>query len=86
MITTLKHPVMAGREDIVKSTLENPEEVRQSLITAYPADAIKEGIKITGDEVVLMKDASGRVIGFEKLHFSIPQSDSLHVALETVPA
>lgn len=40
----------------------------------------------TGDEVVLMKDASGHVIGFEKLNFSIPQADSLRVALETVPA
>ena len=40
----------------------------------------------TGEEVVLMKDASGRVIGFEKLNFSIPHSDSLRVALETVPA
>lgn len=40
----------------------------------------------TGDEVVLMKDATGRVLGFEKLNFSIPQSDSLSVALETVPA
>ena len=40
----------------------------------------------TGDEVVLMKDASGHVIGFEKLNFSIPQTDSLHVALETSPA
>jgi len=40
----------------------------------------------TGEEVVLMKDASGRFIGFEKLNFSIPQSDSLRVALETVPA
>ncbi len=40
----------------------------------------------TGDEVVLMKDATGRVLGFEKLNFSIPQSDSLRVALETVPA
>ncbi len=40
----------------------------------------------TGEEVVLMKDVAGRVIGFEKLNFSIPQSDSLHVALETVPA
>lgn len=39
----------------------------------------------TGDEVVLMKDVSGSVIGFEKLNFSIPQSDSLHVALETSP-
>jgi hypothetical protein len=34
----------------------------------------------TGDEVVLMKDAAGHVIGFEKLNFSIPQADSLHVA------
>lgn len=39
-----------------------------------------------GDEVVLMKDAAGHVIGFEKLNFSIPQPDSLRVALETVPA
>ncbi len=36
----------------------------------------------TGDEVVLMKDRSGRVIGFEKLNFSVPESDSVHVALE----
>ena len=40
----------------------------------------------TGDEVILMKDKSGKVIGFEKLNFSIPHSDSLQVALETVPA
>ena len=40
----------------------------------------------TGEEVVLMKDADGRVVGFEKLNFSIPKSDSLRVALETVPA
>jgi hypothetical protein len=36
----------------------------------------------TGDEVVLMKDAGGRVIGFEKLNFSIPETDRLRVALE----
>ena len=41
---------------------------------------------VRGEEVVLMKDASGRVLGFEKLNFSIPQSDSMHVDLETVPA
>ena len=39
----------------------------------------------TGEEVVLMKDAAGHVIGFEKLNFSIPHSESLQVALETVP-
>lgn len=40
----------------------------------------------TGEEVVLMKDAAGRVIGFEKLNFSIPETDRLRVALETMPA
>ncbi len=42
--------------------------------------------KETGDEVVLMKDRAGRVIGFEKLNFSVPDSDSVRVALETLPA
>ena len=38
----------------------------------------------TGDEVVLMKDKSGRVIGFEKLNYSISKSEQLRVAFETV--
>jgi hypothetical protein len=33
-----------------------------------------------------LKDATGRVLGFEKVNVSIPQSDSLRVALETLPA
>jgi len=40
----------------------------------------------TGEDVVLMKDAAGRVIGFEKLNFSIPETDRLRVAVETTPA
>ena len=38
----------------------------------------------TGDEVILMKDQQGRVIGFEKLNFSVPAPDELRVELETV--
>ncbi len=38
----------------------------------------------TGDEVVLMKDKSGRVIGFEKLNYVVPQPAGLRVAFETV--
>lgn len=38
----------------------------------------------TGDEVVLMKDKSGRVIGFEKLNFTVPNADSLQVAFEAL--
>ena len=40
----------------------------------------------TGDEVVLMKDSSGKVIGFEKLNFSSVRPKHLQVAFETVAA
>jgi hypothetical protein len=40
----------------------------------------------TGDEVILMKDSSGRVIGFEKLNFVPRGTGSLGVTLETVAA
>ena len=77
LISTIKHPVMAGREKDVVDTLENPAEIRVSkrdaavflfykpermgrwvcavtkqlngdgfLITAYPTDAIKEGVRV----------------------------------------
>lgn len=38
----------------------------------------------TGDEVILMKDNSGRVIGFEKLNFSASrlEHEPLNVAFE----
>jgi uncharacterized protein YuzE len=40
----------------------------------------------TGDEIVLMKDKSGQVIGFEKLNFLVPHPEHLQVAFETVAA
>ena len=77
LITTIKHPVMTGRESSVRLALESPDEIRQSridpevllfykaeearrrvcavakqardqafLVTAYPTDAIKEGIRV----------------------------------------
>ncbi len=77
LITTVKHPVMAGREEDVKQALRNPDEIRQSkgddkvflfykaerakrwvcavakrlngegfLITTFPTDAIKEGVRV----------------------------------------
>ena len=38
----------------------------------------------TSDEVILMKDQAGRVIGFEKLNFSIAESEQVRVAFETL--
>ena len=40
----------------------------------------------TGEEVILMKDKEGKVIGFEKLNFSVAASQSLRVAFEAVTA
>jgi uncharacterized protein YuzE len=39
-------------------------------------------VEETGDEVILMKDKEGQVIGFEKLNF-IPSSEPIRVAFET---
>ncbi|MEQ1912582.1 MAG: DUF2283 domain-containing protein [Vicinamibacterales bacterium] len=55
-------------------------------LTVWFTDRTREHVcEETGDEVVLMKDETGQVIGFEKLNFSIPVSDSLQVAVETMP-
>ena len=40
----------------------------------------------TGEEVILMKDKNGKVIGFEKLNFSVGEPQSLRVAFEAVTA
>ena len=40
----------------------------------------------TGEEIVLMKDRDGKVIGFEKLNFTAQSTDSVRVAFETIAA
>jgi len=40
----------------------------------------------TGDEVVLMKDKSGRVIGFEKLNFTVANANPMQIAFEAISA
>ncbi|MEW5803207.1 MAG: DUF2283 domain-containing protein [bacterium] len=40
----------------------------------------------TGDEVILMKDRTGKVIGFEKLNFSVSTPEHLRIAFEMVGA
>ena len=38
----------------------------------------------TGDEVILIKNETGRVIGFEKLNFSTATAEQVRVAFETI--
>jgi len=76
LITSIKHPVMVGKEQEIDTVLRDPDEIRRSrsdpdvllfykrarekrwhcavvkqngdkafLITAYPTDAIKEGLR-----------------------------------------
>ena len=56
-------------------------------LTVWFGDPMQEHVsEETGDEVVLMKDSTGKVIGFEKLNFSVPQPDLLRLSFETIPA
>lgn len=56
-------------------------------LTVWFSDPSEEYIcEETGQEVVLMKDKMGRVIGFEKLNFSLLEAEKLHIAFETVAA
>jgi Protein of unknown function (DUF2283) len=54
-------------------------------LTVWFGDPQQEQVsEETADEVVLMKDGDGNVIGFEKLNFSVPEPERLHVTFETV--
>ena len=56
-------------------------------LTVWFTDAREEYVcEETGDEVVLIKDSAGRVIGFEKLNFSLAEPEMMRVAVETTPA
>ena len=56
-------------------------------LTVWFGDPQKEVVcEETGEEVVLMKDQSGHVIGFEKLNFSLSEPEQLRVAFETIAA
>ena len=54
-------------------------------LTVWFGDPAEEHVaEETGEEVVLMKDKTGRVIGFEKLNFSRPGEAPFHVAFEAL--
>ena len=38
----------------------------------------------TGEEIILIKDRNGEVIGFEKLGFVLPAEEQLKVRVETI--
>ncbi|CAN2041409.1 DUF2283 domain-containing protein [Candidatus Magnetomoraceae bacterium gMMP-15] len=40
----------------------------------------------SGDEIILIKDKAGEVIGFERLNFSVAESEQWQVDFETLAA
>ncbi|MGF1570865.1 MAG: DUF2283 domain-containing protein [Nodosilinea sp.] len=59
------------------------DAVGNTLIVWFGEPSEEVEAEETGDEVILMKDKDGKVIGFEKLNF-LPQADqSVRVAFET---
>ena len=56
-----------------------------STLTVWFDDPRQEySCKETGEEIVLMKDETGKVIGFEKLNFSAPDTEKLGISFEAV--
>jgi uncharacterized protein YuzE len=54
-------------------------------LTVWFGDSADEYVaEETGEEIVLMKDREGKVIGFEKLNFTGHVGDAIKVAFETV--
>ena len=56
-------------------------------LTVWFSDSREEYVcEETGDEVVLMKDKQGKVIGFEKLNISFARPETVRIAFETLAA
>ena len=62
------------------------DRVGNTLVVWFGEPQDEYEVEETGDEVLLMKDKSGRVIGFEKLNFTNSESDLTQVNFETITA
>lgn len=60
------------------------DQIGNTLTVWFGNPEDEDDVEETGEEVLLMKDKHGRVIGFEKLNFSLEKATPLHVAFETV--
>ncbi len=62
------------------------DEVGNTLTVWFGNPQDEDVAEETGEEVILMKDKAGKVIGFEKLNFAMTKPKHLQVAFETVAA
>jgi hypothetical protein len=57
------------------------DTIGQTLTVWFDDPHLEDVSEETTDEVILMKDSSGRVIGFEKLHYH-PSGDGTGLSVE----
>lgn len=62
------------------------DKVGNTLTVWFTDPNLEHVCEETGDDVVLMKDSSGKVIGFEKLNFTAANSELLRLSFETALA
>jgi hypothetical protein len=62
------------------------DRVENTLVVWFGEPQDEYEVEEIGDEVILMKDKGGRVIGFEKLNFKDDNSDMTQVNFETITA
>ncbi|MFM8296775.1 MAG: DUF2283 domain-containing protein [Microcystaceae cyanobacterium] len=80
-----------GMSEYTKS-LKNEEvnvyyDLMGNTLTVWFGDRSSEYLcEETGDEVILMKNQQGEVIGFEKLNYTISANTNLKISLETAIA
>ena len=60
------------------------DRVGNTLVVWFGDPQTEYEVEETGDEVVLMKDKAGTVIGFEKLNFAPASSEPVWVAFEAL--
>jgi hypothetical protein len=66
-------------------TLKVCYDAKGKTVTVWFDDPEKEHVaEETGDEVILIKDRDMRVIGFERLNYSLPADEPLAVEAITV--
>ncbi len=54
-------------------------------LTVWFGEPVEEYVaEEAGEDVVLMKDRTGRVIGFERLNYAVPPPEQLRVSFEAV--
>ncbi len=62
------------------------DRVGNTLVVWFGEAQDEYEVEETGDEVILMKNKHGQVIGFEKLNFVDENSDLTQVNFETITA